>query len=203
MKPRIVFFDIEARKRVKELRPDDEDAGWDDLRHGKGGASAIAVYDTRDKFLYLYDDHCAEACARHLEAADLVVGFTSERFDVPCLEGLIGRRMRLSAHYDILIEIQNYHAKRGQVTQKGDLTLERLARRNLGRGKIDKGSNAATLAKRGQWGKLFNYCADDVHLTRDLFAIICRDGGLHSLGGKFALLPPVPARWREGMEGIL
>lgn len=197
-----MFFDIESRKWASDLRPDDNEAGWEELRTGKGGAAAIALFDTFSNFLYLYDDHTAENCARHLEHADLVVGFCSTRFDVPCLEGLIHRRLRLADHYDIYVELTETLAKRGITGQKGDFTLDRLSKRNLGRGKIDHGSNARELARTGQWGKLFNYCADDVHLTRDLFARICRDGGLINLGGKFTSLC-VSEKYKAGMEDYL
>lgn len=199
MHPRIMFFDIESRKWASDLRPDDTEAGWDELRAGRGGASAIAVYDTHHKFLYLYDDFQAETCARHLEAADLVVGFCSELFDIPCLEGLCRRRLRIPDHYDIYTKLVGEVANRGSRGQKGDFTLDRLSRQNLGRGKINHGGNARDLAIKGRWGELFNYCADDVHLTRDLFARICRDGGLINIGGKFTLLD-VPERFRLGME---
>lgn len=199
MGPRICFFDVEARKRVRDLRPDDPDAGWDELRAGRGGASAIAVYDTRDRWLHLYDDYCAEACARHLESADLVVGFCSQKFDLPCVEGLVGRKLRIKYHIDLYVELVRELAARGIVGQKGDLMLDRLARQNLGRGKINHGSNASELAKRGRWGELFNYCGDDVHLTRDLFSKVCQDGGLVNLGGKFTTLE-IPEHFRRGME---
>lgn len=198
MNPRIVFFDIESRKRTDDLNPHDKDAAWDELRAGKGGASAIAVYDTKGHYLYLYDDHEAETCARHLEAADLVVGYCSERFDIPCLEGIAGRRLRLRDHIDIYMELVRENSKKGRRGLRGDLTLDRISKQNLGRGKIDHGSNASELAKRGRWGKLFNYCADDVHLTRDLFARICSEGGLISLGGKFTSID-VPEKYKEGM----
>lgn len=196
MAPRIVFFDIETRKWAKDLCPDDVEAGWEELRSGKGGASAIAVWDTRDHFLYLYDDHSAETCARHLESADLVVGFNSDKFDVPCLEGICGRRLRIRASFDIYAELTTTLAQRGITGQKGDFTLDRLSRQNLGRGKIEKGANARELARTGRWGQLFNYCADDVHLTRDLFAVIIRDGGLINLGGRFTSLH-VPEHLRD------
>lgn len=202
MSPRIVFFDIESRKWASDLRPDDEQEGWEELRNGKGGASAIAIYDTLGHYLYLYDDRKAVAAARHLEAADLVVGFCSERFDVPCLEGLVGQRLRLKAHFDIYTSLVRSNASRGITGRKGDFTLDRLSKQNLGRGKIEHGSNARELARQGRWGELFNYCADDVHLTRDLFACICRDGGLINLGGRFTSLF-VPEHFKKGMEVYL
>ena len=186
---RIVFFDIESRKWAKDLRPEDEQAGWDELRAGKGGASAIVLYDTRDHWLYLYDDHEAETCARHLEAADLVVGYCSEKFDIPCLEGLVSRRLRIKSSYDIYVELVRAYARIGKHGTKGDFTLDAMSKRNLGRGKIDHGSNAKELAQRGRWGKLFNYCADDVHLTYDLFRKLTEDGGLIGLRGQFISLP--------------
>lgn len=200
--PRIVFFDIETRKWAKELRPDDEEAGWDDLRNGKGGISALALYDTRDHYLYLYDDTTGGGAARHLEEADLVVGWCSDKFDVPCLEGIVHRRLRLKQHIDIYTLLVQANAKKGIVGQRGDLKLDRISRQNLGRGKIEHGANAPTLARKGHWAKLFNYCADDVHLTRDLFAYVCKNGGLVNLGGKFTSLD-VPDHFKSVMEAYL
>lgn len=200
MLPRIVFFDVESRKWASDLRPDDVEAGWDELRAGRGGASAIAVYDTTEEFLYLYDDFTIEACARHLEGATLVVGFCSQKFDVPCVEGLAHRRLAIPNHYDIFEQLLLANTNRGRSGQKGDLTLDRLSRQNLGRGKINHGANARELARKGRWGELFNYCADDVHLTRDLFALICRDGGLINLNGDFTRLSLPNPRVASVME---
>lgn len=196
-----MFFDIESRKWASDLRPDDTDAGWDELRSGRGGASAIAVYDTATLSMHLYDDYpkSLETCARHLEQADLVVGFCSEKFDLPCLEGLAGRRLRIAHHYDIYVELVRTLAARGTIGQKGDFTLNTLSHKNLGRGKIDKGSNARELVRKGRFGELFNYCAEDVRLTRDLFARLCLNGGLINRNGKFTTLD-VPAHFKTGME---
>lgn len=204
MKPRVVIFDIEARKRTDDLNPRDRDAAWADLRNGRGGASAIALYDTSDDFLHLYDDFRPGEVASYLEAADLVVGFFSERFDIPLVEGLSGRRLRLNGHYDICEELARVCAMRNIKRSPGDLTLDRLSKKNLGRGKIEHGANAAELAKRGRYGQLFNYCADDVRLTRDLFALICRDGGILNSAGTFISFPTViPERIKSHMVRYL
>jgi len=190
VKPRIVFFDVETRKWAADLRPDDVEAGWEELRSGRGGASAIAVYDTRDSWLYLYDDHSVESCARHLEAADLVVSYNGDKFDVPCIEGLVNRRLRITEGFDIYAALALALGVQGFIGQKGDLTLDRISKRNLGRGKSDHGANAKQLAARGQWGKLFNYCSDDVHLTHDLFWKAVTDGGLTGPKGFISIPPP-------------
>jgi hypothetical protein len=189
MATRIVVFDIETRKLAKDLSPDDEDYGWELLRKGKGGISALCIYDSLDNWLYSYDDNTAVAAARHIEAADIVVGYYSTHFDIPVLEGIIGKALRVKHHYDLYVELARGHAERNMRTHRGDLKLDTLSRKNLGRGKIDHGANIKQLIKDGQWGKIFNYCSDDVHLTYDLFIKAARDGGLINANGKYMTLP--------------
>jgi hypothetical protein len=186
---RVIVFDIESRLWAEDLDPKDKEHGWELLRQGKGGASAIALYDTQEEWLYTYDDHESEACALHIERADLLVGFNSEGFDVPVMEGLAHRRLRLRRHFDIYSALAAACASRGIRTGKGDLTLDRISKQNLGRGKIEHGGNAKELARTGRYGKLFRYCGDDVHLTYDLFMKIVDDGGLIGPGGNFYRLP--------------
>jgi DEAD/DEAH box helicase domain-containing protein len=174
---RIVFFDLETRRYAADLCPDDEDAGWDALRRGEGGISALMIYDTVDNWLYPYNDHDINTIAKHLEAADVVVGYNSARFDIPVVEGMLGRNLHLKYHYDIYSEIARANAHRGIVGMKGDFTLDSVCRRNLGRGKDQNGSCVKALISAGDWSRLFYYCGTDVHLTRDLFTYICNHGG--------------------------
>jgi len=176
---RIIYFDLETRKHAEDLRPNDVDAGWDCLRRGEGGVSALALWDSQDRWLHFYDDFTIQAAARHLEAADVVVGYSSAAFDVPVVEGLVGRRLALRNHVDLYQEIAAAGAHRGLVGSKGDCTLDRIAKKNLGRGEINHGAHAKEVALKGRWAQLFNYCADDVQLTRDLFRYTCEHGGLH------------------------
>lgn len=182
--PRIAFFDIETRKGPKTLSPKDEQAGWEMLRRGEGGISSLCLYDTQFRWLYMYDDtrKSLATAARHLEAVDCVVGYCSEMFDVPCAEGILGRALRLRLHYDIYVEIARGCASRGITTTAGDLKLETICRKNLGRGKIEHGSHAEQLLADGRVAEVFNYCGDDVHLTHDLFRFICLHGGVHLNG---------------------
>lgn len=193
MAPRIVFFDLETRKLASDLRPDDEQAGWDALRRGDGGISALGIYDTKERWLFLYDDADILAISAHLEAADVVVGFRSEAFDVPVVEGLAGRSLRLREHIDMYALIARSNAQRGIVGQKGDYTLDAIARRSFGSSKSGSGATAPVLASKGLWGRLFNYCALDVRLTRDLFVHICEHGGVVNHNHTF--LPLVIPDW--------
>ena len=176
---RFMFFDLETRKHAEDLCPQDVDLGWDRLRRGEGGVSCLALYDSQDRWVHFYDDFTIQAAARHLELADVLVGYSSDGFDVPCVEGLVGRKLALRNHVDLYQEIAAAGAQRGLVGSKGDCTLDRISRKNLGRGKINHGGNAKELALQGRWAQLFNYCADDVYLTKKLFEYACEHGGLH------------------------
>lgn len=183
---RIGIFDIETRKMSDEL----ED-GWDALRRGEGGISAVAVWDTKYNRMYLYDDHTIEECAAHLEEVDAVVGFNSIGFDIPVIEGVLGRRLRLKHSIDILPMIWNALRKRGERHFRGN-TLDEVSRRTIGRGKTGKGASAPELAKNGQWAKLFSYCMNDTDLTRELFEYILARGGLNDMNGNHLALD-IPA----------
>ena len=190
---RIVVFDLETRKHAEDLCPCghsrecSHEIGWDALRRGEGGISALALWDSDDKWVHFYDDFTIQAAARHLEMADVVVGYSSARFDVPAIEGLVGRKLALRSHVDLYTELAEVMAARGFVGTKGDMTLDTTSKRNLGRGKINHGGNAKELAQKGRWAELFSYCADDVHLTLNLFRYICEHGGLKGPRG-FVLL---------------
>ena len=175
--PRILFFDLETRLLAADLHPD-RDAGWAALRAGEGGISALCIYDSSTGWCHLYDDHTLAGAVMHLEAADAVVGFASKTFDVPVIEGLLGRKLVLNYHYDILEEATRTSAQQGLRRHRGDWTLDETSKRTLGRGKINHGSHAKELAEGGRWGELFNYCCDDVHLTHDLFRYIQEHGGI-------------------------
>lgn len=188
MKARVLFMDLETRKLSSDLRPDDNDAGWDALRRGEGGISAMVIYDTETNFCHMYDDNTIQAAARHLEMGAVLVTHTGIRFDVPVIEGVLGRNLRLPYHFDIFAEVSAAILARGLTAGLGDMKLDRMARQNLGRGKINHGSHITDLIRAGQWAKVFNYAADDVRLTRDLFTKIAADGGLISLNGQFLSL---------------
>lgn len=170
-----VVFDLETRKLADEV------GGWDALKRGAGGITAICVYDSKTEQMYMYDEHTLEQCAEHLERATLVVGFNSEGFDVPVIEGLLKRKLRLRERYDILRKI--WAALRAQGTALKGNRLHDVGLRTVGRGKTGDGAHAPQLAKEGRWAELFQYCTEDVRLTHDIFKFIRRKGGVNDASG--------------------
>jgi len=186
---KICVFDLETRLYAIDLDPENEEHGWELLRQGKGGISALVIYDSEMNWTYLYDDNSILAAAKHLESADLVAGYFSEKFDLPVIEGVLGRKVAIKHHYDVYTEISKANAQRGIVGYKGDFTLDSVCQRTIGRGKIFHGSNIKTLIAEKRFGELFNYCSDDVHLTYDLLKSIGKNGGIQSINNSALPLP--------------
>lgn len=179
---RLVVFDLETRLLAKHLS-EDEDYGWVLLKAGEGGISACCVYDFTENWLYIYDEHSIRELAAHLEKADAVVGFRSESFDIPVVEGVLGRRLRLRESLDLYALIARANASLGLIGQKGDNTLDAICRRNIGRGKTGSGAHAPDLYSERRFGELFNYCGIDVRLTRDLLLHIAEHGRIRNFTG--------------------
>jgi DEAD/DEAH box helicase domain-containing protein len=190
MMPHYVVFDVETRKLAQDLgcefKPcyhSRNECGWDALKGGEGGLSAIVVWDSLEEKPYLYDDKTLEACAKHLESADYVIGFNSAEFDVKPIEGILDRRLVLKEHIDLLQLIWRELRRRNQRV-KGN-TLDEVGRRTIGVGKSGDGMHAPALANEGRFAELFQYCMDDVTLTHNIFKHVARHGGVIALDGSF------------------
>ena len=180
---RICIFDIETRKDPSELGPGD--IGWDLLKQGKGGMSAICIYDTVTNWPHVYDDFTIETIATHLEAADIIVGYSSEQFDLPVIEGIAKRKLNIKHHYDIYEAIKKATARLGHIPRKGEYKLGVVCERTIGEKKIDSGEHAPQLSREGRFGQLFRYCMHDVWLTKKLLEHILNEGGIVGAHGTF------------------
>lgn len=154
---KIVYFDIETR-----LSP--EKVGWDEARRGGAGISAIAIYSTADGWLHLYDEDSIRGAVSILEAADIVVSYNGAGFDIPAIEGILGRRLHLHAHWDMYLGVKKAI---GAGRKKGS-GLGPTAERTLGLSKLGEGAHAPALYEEKRFGELFEYCARDVYLLKSL-----------------------------------
>jgi DEAD/DEAH box helicase domain-containing protein len=175
---RTVVFDIETKRLAKDV------GGWDALRAGRGGVSVIVLWDSTSGRFHFYDEHTLDAAAAHLEASDVVLSFNGEGFDVPVVEGLLGRRLALKHHYDLLQLIWGAIAGR----RKGN-TLGEVAQRSLGVSKSGESVLAPALYDAGRFAELFDYACGDVDLTRRLFRFVQEHGGVVGQDGNLLELP--------------
>lgn len=130
--------------------------------------SAVGVYSYfRDKYFCFGEFELAEAAAL-FENAALLVGFSSNRYDIPVLNThfqrigrCLGNDLWAKDRIDILEEIEMATGHR--------ISLDKLSRANLGVGKDRKSYEAITLYENGEMEELKKYCLQDVRLTKELY----------------------------------
>lgn len=136
----------------------------------------VAIYDSETDS---YSSYLADELHKLwpiLERADMLIGFTSEHFDMPLLNKYYPGDLTKIKHLDILKEIKNTYGRR--------MKLNQLAEGTLGKNKSGWGGDALKWWKAGQIDKIREYCIDDVKLTKELYdyamannKLIFKEGG--------------------------
>ncbi len=151
---RWLFFDLET------LRGADEVGGWDRIRD-MGLALAVTL-DTTTGLFTTWFEHDAGALADLLLAADRVVGFNLDRFDLTVLEAYAGPRIRQVRSLDLLTLLHQRLGFR--------VSLGHLAQETLGAPKLADGLQSLAWVREGRLDLVEPYCRADVRLTAALWA---------------------------------
>lgn len=150
---RIGYFDLETQRLAQEV------GGWQNKHLMR--VSVAVVYETpADKFR-VYLEENVPALLEHLQELDLVVGFNTISFDYQVLKAYTPMNFDHLASFDLLAEIHRQLGFR--------LSLEHLAKHNLGKSKSADGVQAVQWLREGKIDLVVDYCKDDVRLTHDLF----------------------------------
>lgn len=139
----------------------------------------IALVAIHDSETDSYSSYLEEELAKLwpiLERADMLIGFTSDHFDIPLLNKYYPGDLTKIKSLDILKEIKNSYGRR--------MRLEQLAEGTLGKHKTGWGADATNWWKSGDVEKVRAYCIDDVKLTKELYdyaraynKLIFKEGG--------------------------
>ena len=162
-----LVFDIETQNFFT-----DPAVGWNNF--GALKISVVAVYSYNQDKYFCYEEHEMEELAQLFAPSARIVGFSSNRYDVPVLN-LYFKRLREAAdldlwakdRVDLLEEVERATGKR--------ISLNRLAQTNLGTGKDRHGSEAIGLYEQGRIEELKEYCVKDVRLTKELYDIYLKE----------------------------
>ncbi len=175
---RWLFFDIETLRSAEDV------GGWGKI--DRMGCALAVCLDARSGELRSYFESDVSRLVDELLAADRVVGFNSERFDLTVLEGYEGSRVRGVCSLDLLAEIKQRVGRR--------FSLAHLAEQTLGASKTADGLQSLEWVKQGRYDLIEKYCRADVALTAALWAygrhhgyLLCRSRDGH--------LGRVPVRW--------
>jgi DEAD/DEAH box helicase domain-containing protein len=129
--------------------------------------SMVCAYSyAQDKYFSFEENQMAEL-AGLVGTAKCIVGFSSNRYDVPVLNhyfqklGIANPNIWSKERIDLLEIIESATGNR--------VSLSRLAEANLGIAKEHHGSEAAALYREGRIQELREYCLNDVKLTKELY----------------------------------
>lgn len=158
-----VIFDCETQKLFSEISSNDPA----DLGISLVSLYARTVDETQREIsghMYSFWEHELAQMWPHFLSAKRVIGFNSNKFDVPALRKYAPPTFARLPHFDLMDHVRNAldHA----------LSLNVLATNTLGAQKTDVGTNAVLYwksQKPEELAKLKMYCEADVLLTRDLY----------------------------------
>lgn len=96
-----------------------------------------------------------------LEAADLIVGFNCDSFDMQTFLPYYKADISKMATLDLMLRIKDSVGHR--------IGLDAVAKETLGIGKNGDGLDAIKYFKNKDWDSLSKYCLQDVAVTRDIY----------------------------------
>ncbi|HVU79924.1 MAG TPA: ribonuclease H-like domain-containing protein [Candidatus Paceibacterota bacterium] len=105
-----------------------------------------------------------------MEAADLLVGYNSDHFDIPILNKYYAGDLGKIKSLDLLKEVKNVLGRR--------LKLDSIAQATLGEGKSGHGLDAVKWWAEGKVEEVRKYCLDDVRITKELYEYAKKHGSL-------------------------
>lgn len=185
--PRLGFFDLETQRLAEEV------GGWGNKHLMR--LSVGVVYDSQDKRYHHYRESDSEALITHLKQFDLVVGFNIKSFDYGVLRGYSSFDFDSLPTLDLLEDVLACLGFR--------LSLDHLAQKTLGIQKSANGLQAVKWFREGKFEPLFQYCQQDVEMTKSLFEIGQKKGHL-LFENKAGQMVRCPIDWSvERIENLL
>lgn len=184
---RKIVFDIETRNFF-------HDVGKHDPK-----LLDIAIVAIHDSETDSYSSYLAEELNSLwpiLERADMLIGFTSEHFDMPLLNKYYPGDLTKIKHLDILKEIKSSYGRR--------MKLDQLAEGTLGEKKSGWGGDAVKWWNAGEVDRVRKYCIDDVRLTKELYEYARANNKLiFKEGSQLKEIPLNTAEWENPGENKL
>jgi len=160
--PRILYLDIETQKTAQEV------GGWQNSHLMR--ISVAVLFDSIQNGFLVFEEDRIDELLRHLQQADLIVGFNIKQFDYRVLGAYSSQKLSDLPTFDILEDVYRRLGFR--------LGLDHLARETLNQGKTADGLQAVEWFRQGEMEKLTDYCRHDVATTRDLFLYGLQNGHL-------------------------
>jgi len=123
--------------------------------------SLVGIYDSRTDSYSSYLEADFPKLWPIIEAADMLIGYNSNHFDIPLLNKYYPGDLTRIKSLDILKEVKNALGRR--------LRLDAIAEGTLGTNKSASGLQAIQWWKSGEIEKIREYCLKDVKITKEVY----------------------------------
>jgi DEAD/DEAH box helicase domain-containing protein len=154
-----LVFDIETKNTFGDV------GGKEHLT--KLDISVACFYSVNKNKYFCFDEYELPAMKKFLSQRAILVGFSSNKFDIPILQHTLEMDLMSYPRLDISDEIE---IRTGRM-----IGLNDLANHNLGIEKTGTGLDAPVLYRDGKLDELKKYCQQDVEITTKLFEKIKKD----------------------------
>ena len=130
--------------------------------------SVVCVYSYQKNEYLIFDETRFEDLKKLLSVPAVIVGFSSNKFDIPLLNHHLGLTLNEYPRVDLSDEIEQ---RTGRM-----IGLGALAKLNLGKDKKGVNVGAKDLYNAGKFEELYEYCRHDVELTKELYDGVQKNG---------------------------
>lgn len=158
---REITFDIETANLIPMMNRQE----WSRL-----DISIVGIHDSQTDEYTSYSKEEFPQLWPIIEAADVLIGFNSDNFDIPLLNHYYPGDLTKIRSLDLLAEFYKALGRR--------VRLQNLAEATLGHGKSADGLKAVEWWQAGEYQKVRDYCLQDVKVTREIYEYALKHGKL-------------------------
>jgi len=181
-----LVFDIETKNTFADV------GGHTNLKNLD--VSLIGAYSYDQNKYFGFTEHEIDMAAELFKSAGLIIGFSINRFDIPVLAKYFPFNISAIPALDLLEELELGMGKR--------ISLDLLAKENLGVGKTHGGLEAPRLYREGKIDELRDYCLNDVKITKELYELAERQKFLKVPQRESKEILQVPLNWQEKLIDV-
>ena len=181
-----IVIDIETKNTFDDV------GGYKNLT--KLQMSFVGVYSYQQNEYLSFFENEFDKLGPVLQRAGLIIGFSTNRFDIPILNEYYPFNVKAIESLDILDDIEEKLGHR--------VKLDTLAQTNLKIGKTAHGLEAIKFYNEGRFEDLKNYCLQDVKLTKDLYELGLKQGHLLVPTNHGKEIVKVEFNWKHRLPSI-
>jgi DEAD/DEAH box helicase domain-containing protein len=156
--------------------------------------SVVCIYDSETDSYTSYLQEELPKLWPILEAADVIITFNGEHFDMPILNKYYHGDLLKIKHIDLMAALRESLGRR--------IGLNAVAQATLGIGKSGNGLDAITWWRAGEIDKIIKYCIDDVKVTKDVYEYALKNKSLKYLDGQSIAETPINTKGWDDKKDV-